>query len=218
MKYPKKFELFDRYQPDCPNVQVTYDEVSGKYDLHYSCGSNQRYSEADVDNFVECFYDVVYLEPELVFPFTVKHSSSGSLYTIHKDIEGVNCYNHEYQKVSYNQWSEEQCKQFIKDGIWLVQSVGGQPNKELSDAEGSYNAPEVPASDSKDISSLTLKVDATQAIEAIKAIAEAAHEANIALLSLQEIIAEMGLGKRDDLLEMICSTFPVIDENLIKGI
>jgi len=125
-------------------------------------------------------------EPSLVFPFTVKHSSAttGGIYTITNGTERdrVDCYNVEFDSTTYDLWSYDQCKQFIKEGVWLVQSVGNQKPVELPSASETI------------VSALTINITTEAATEAMNALAEAIESVNIGLESMQKLMAEMGLG------------------------
>lgn len=139
-------------------------------------------------------------EPSLVFPFnfTVKDGDySRDGYTA---FQGT---NDDHVKVTHteghnedNQYTKEKVKEYIKDGTWIVTSVGEQPY-ELSESEGPYNPPETPTSPSKDVSELTIKINSDgveEAVERFKRLEQAVEAVNVSLESMQQLLKEIGNG------------------------
>lgn len=122
-------------------------------------------------------------EPPLVFPFKYKHSSEGQYGTVHKgkggSIEVVifDVYDGEYFHCC--DWMEEDAKRWIKDGTWIVTSVGEQ------------KAPEAPKASILGNSTLTINVDTKAATEAVNALAEAGNKAAEAMLVLKSAIEDV---------------------------
>lgn len=131
-KLPKKFEF-------C----TTFDRAT-KYTLEYFEEGMYRFIDNDATFspsytawFVQaCVDEGSWIitknleEPELVFPFTVLHKDTPDdteLFVVTKGYEAdrVTC---TYPTDSYDEYqncfSFDDCKRFIKDGIWIVKSVG----------------------------------------------------------------------------------------------
>lgn len=200
MKYPNKFELYDRIyrHPYEQNVKVTYNEQTEEYEFDYLNGTVVSYDEETVTRLVECFYDIILPEPDLVLPITVQCADSGNIYLISQgSIEDhVTGYNKQGCGYYPNLWTTTQCKNFIKNGLWIVLNVGDF-NYELSDAEGSYNPPaeepsQKPSSTpTSDEDTVKLSVDSSDiklATERLNALAEAAGYAASAMKELKKVI------------------------------
>lgn len=124
-------------------------------------------------------YEFIFPEPKLVFPFTVR-TNYDNIYLIEKDCQGViNMIDSEGRK---HPRTEQKVREFIKQGLWLVQSVGEQkPTK------GTLQGSAITSN------KLTVKIDAEAATESMNALAEAIESVNIGLESMQKLMAEMGL-------------------------
>jgi hypothetical protein len=133
-------------------------------------------------------------EPELVFPFTVK-TDSDNIYTITSNLNGGVIMT-STDGLQYKHVDNEMAKNFIKKGLWIVQSVGS-PKVEGS-TTASNNATSL-------VDSLKLSVTSEgvkEATEAFKELAQRIENVNIALESMQQIMTDMGLATKDEPVDM----------------
>ena len=176
--YPEKFVVKSKcmdYQWDVSWNGYTYDFKLADGTLIADCTAGYM-DERMLDE----GYEFIFPEPKLVFPFTVR-TNYDNIYLIEKDCQGViNMIDSEGRK---HPRTEQKVREFIKQGLWIVTSVGNQkPTK------GTLQGSAITSN------KLTVKIDAEAATESMNALAEAIESVNIGLESMQKLMAEMGLG------------------------
>ncbi len=166
-KYPDKFVV------ECADYNlrwdVTYDGQEGGYHWVNSAdgGSIGHFSAESMDAHNRDQYKFIFPEPELVFPFKVRHKnhSSDESYLITQGTEGQVDITHEGQTWR-DYWTTGECKDFIKSGTWFVQSVGDKP-------VGQQTLVEAPTSDVEEVVIGKLILDSKEALGSIRELTEA---------------------------------------------
>lgn len=137
-KLPAKFEIHAKYDPATHHI-ATLNEAGTKYSIHSRESLDNAY-DAPVElsvRFVQEALDSgswimtkkleeVSVEREMVFPFTFEcpESEESIIYTASKGKPGI--VNVDWETNTYHtmHYSEAHVKEYIKDGSWIVKSVG----------------------------------------------------------------------------------------------
>lgn len=195
-KLPSKFQIRTKHD-DITRYMLTLSEATGKYacrnvtSLDSAYDLLVTYSPKSVQEFInegDWIITKSLDEPELKFPFTVLHKDyldhPERLYTITKgngDRVNLSCWDGE---IDHDFCTEEQCKNFIKEGTWLVKHVGekAEENTQQEPPQATESAPQ-----SRTVSTLKVDVEcntgaAVEAVENLTAVYE-----NLAL-AMQRVI------------------------------
>lgn len=202
--YPEKFVVKSKtrdYQWDVVRDSCSRDGNSYSFAIEGNKHIGNYTSGYMDERMLDDGYEFIFPEPALVFPFT--YAGNKESYKVVKDDRGATWWhdiNSDWVSTVPFLYSDEEIKEYIKEGSWIITSVGEQ--KELSHAEGAFNPPAEKASEAPASVVGALKVEVTskgikKATEALSAFADAAERVNIALESMQEIMAEMGLTQQE---------------------
>ena len=187
MKLPNKFE-FKVYNRD------TYVMVKSNTDGEYYCyntGEDTTEPTKAIHNsstILEAIRSGIWQitedldEPEMKFPFTFKHTGDNTLYTaVRKNDNGS--IHIIWDDDSADGYCVKTVEKYIKDGTWIVKSVGEQPPTQES------------------VTPLTIEIDSTcvdEAIHKMKMLAQAVENVNISIETMQKLFREIspcGVGK-----------------------
>lgn len=183
MSYPDKFKIKDRSDGGVVDVKKVDDGYSFTYQR---TGFENFFCKESAESIIKNFYTVVQEGPEMVFPFKYKHCIENQVGTVHKWEDGavdgmLKVVIFDVEDGEYHEcydWMEEDAKRWIKDGTWIVTSVG-EPKKPSSIV----------------IEELVVKVNSDGvelATERLTKLAEAAEAVNISLESMQQLLSEIG--------------------------
>ena len=197
-KLPKKFEFCTKYNRADKHVLEYFEE--GMYRYLAECGYGPNYTAAFVQGCVNEGSWIITKdldEPELVFPFTAvaKHTpkeiAEEETFTAHRS----ECNNYEmytsYPDGAEYVFSLDSCKKFIKDGTWIVKSVGEKVTETVEELDFIQKGQFV--SDGT-ISDLPIKVTIEgfdETMERLEKLRQAYEDVNIAMESVIALQKEL---------------------------
>jgi hypothetical protein len=167
--------------------------------------SHSYYTESEIrQHIADGDWWLIPKEPEMALPIDFKFKDVEVKYTYYESDGDMYLKTNKGWKSPPNWVSQEVAKERIKDGTWIVTSVGKQPY-ELSEAEGSYNPPEAPTNLSKDISHLTIKVNSDgveEAVKAAKELSDVVDSVNAGLERMNELLGQIGGARKEYAVEI----------------
>lgn len=187
----KRFKVGDKVRYKMVDGTLTYNGeyiVNGTRGCESSSEPAGTYGvmlkgEGDHDFWWDHRFELVISEPELNYPIHYVHrdgNESGLICKPNDDSEYVTVCTAVYGELDNDggnsDWTAEDVRQFIKDGVWIVLSSGSQ------------KAPEAPTSPSNEISVGTLTINSKAATEAVKELTQALKECENAYERLQRVM------------------------------
>lgn len=178
MSYPNKFKIVNT----ASGLEFTLEKEITQWRCVWGDNKREYFSEYMIDTKIKYgLWEIIKEGPEMVFPFTF-HTHCGVEYraTQAENMNRVDIYRADYpEEFTHNYWNKKDIAENIKNGSWVVTSVGEQ------------KAPEAPKASILDSITVTINANTKAATEAVNALADAGNKAAEAMLVLKCTIEDV---------------------------